>query len=370
MPDTDDKTPRFAQNDTGLRLTGRWTLAEIGRDFASLQAALAALPPTPDWDLSAVTAMDSAGALLLWQVWGNALPAGLKLGGEQEPLFARLSRFPPIPARQRRPLAFLDILGGFISETALDLWGLLLLWGGVLLETGRGLRHPGTFPWREISATVVKTGPSSLPILSLIGFLIGVVISFQSAPTLATYGANIYIINISGLSLLRELGPLITAVILAGRSGSAFTAQIGGMQLTEELDALRTFGVSPIRRLILPKIIGLGLVMPLLVLWTDFVGLLGAMLVAKDELGIGYSFFLQQMPAVVPSFNLWLGLAKGAIFGVLVAWVAGFYGLKIQANTESLSRETTNSVVLAITLVIVIDAVLAMIFANTGISVQ
>lgn len=370
MPDTDDKTPRFAQSDTGLRLTGRWTLAEIGRDFASLKAALAAVPPTLRWDLSAVAAMDSAGALLLWQAWGNTLPTGLVLGEEQKPLFARLSQFPPIPARRRHPLAFLDALGVFLIETALDLWGLLLLWGGVLLETGRGLRHPATFPWREISATVVKTGPSSLPILGLIGFLIGVVISFQSAPTLAAYGANIYIINISGLSLLRELGPLITAVILAGRSGSAFTAQIGGMQLTEELDALRTFGVSPIRRLILPKIIGLGLVMPLLVLWTDFVALLGAMLVAKSELGIGYSLFLQQMPTVVPSFNLWLGLAKGAIFGVLVAWVAGFYGLKVQANTESLSRETTNSVVLAITLVIIIDAVLAMIFANTGGSVQ
>jgi phospholipid/cholesterol/gamma-HCH transport system permease protein len=110
--------------------------------------------------------------------------------------------------------------------------------------------------------------------------------------------------------------------------------------------------------------------MPLLVLWTDFVALLGAMLVAKSELGIGYALFLQQMPTVVPSFNLWLGLVKGAIFGVLVAWVAGFYGLKVQANTESLSRETTNSVVLAITLVIIIDAVLAMIFANTGGSVQ
>ena len=140
------------------------------------------------------------------------------------------------------------------------------------------------------------------------------------------------------------------------------------MCVTEELDALRTFGIPPIRRLILPKVIALALVMPLLVLWTDVVGLFGAMLVAKVELGIGTTFFIQQMPIAVPSFNLWLGIAKGAIFGVLIAWIAGFHGLKVKPNTTSLSRETTNSVVVSITLVILIDAILALVFSNTGIT--
>ncbi|QLK41444.1 ABC transporter permease [Acidithiobacillus ferrooxidans] len=360
--------PRWECDDGTLRLSGRWTLRRLGGRFAAQEAALRNISPEVCWDLSAVEVLDSAGALLLWRAWGNHLPNNIRMADQHHSIFARLADIQPVAARPRHPWHFLDQLGAFLIETGRDRWGLFLLMGALLLEFGRGLRHPRSFPWREISATIVNTGPNSLPILTLIGFLIGVVISFQSASTLAQYGANIYIINIAGLSILREFGPLITAIILSGRSGSAFTAQIGGMCVTEELDALRTFGIPPIRRLILPKVIGLALVMPLLVLWTDMVGLYGAMLVAKLELGISNRFFIQQMPVVVPSFNLWLGVVKGALFGILIAWIAGFHGLKVKPNTTSLSRETTNSVVMSITVMILIDAILALVFANTGIS--
>ncbi len=362
------RNPHWEHDGQTLHLSGRWTLRRLGGNFASLEQALRQVDPESLWDLSAIEALDSAGALLLWQAWGNQLPARLQMEDAHHRIFARLAQIQPITAPPRRPWQFLDQLGGFLIETAHDLWGLFLLMGALLLEFGRGLRRPRSFPWREISATIVNTGPGSLPILTVIGFLIGVVISFQSASTLATYGANIYIINIAGLSILREFGPLITAIILSGRSGSAFTAQIGAMCVTEELDALRTFGIPPIRRLILPKVIALALVVPLLVLWTDLVGLFGAMLVAKTDLGISMRFFIQQMPMAVPSFNLWLGIAKGALFGILIAWIAGFHGLKAKPNTTSLSRETTNSVVVSITLVILIDALLALVFANTGIT--
>ena len=362
------RNPHWEHDGQTLHLSGRWTLRRLGGNVATLERALRQVDPELLWDLSAIEALDSAGALLLWQAWGNQLPAHLQMEDAHHRIFARLAQIQPITAPPRRPWQFLDQLGGFLIETAHDLWGLFLLMGALLLEFGRGLRHPRGFPWREISATIVNTGPGSLPILTVIGFLIGVVISFQSASTLATYGANIYIINIAGLSILREFGPLITAIILSGRSGSAFTAQIGAMCVTEELDALRTFGIPPIRRLILPKVIALALVVPLLVLWTDLVGLFGAMLVAKTDLGISMRLFVQQMPVAVPSFNLWLGIAKGALFGILIAWIAGFHGLKAKPNTTSLSRETTNSVVVSITLVILIDALLALVFAHTGIT--
>ena len=368
MTESKPQQPNWERDGQTLRLSGRWTLRRLGGNFAAQEAALRNLGPEILWDLTAIEALDSAGALLLWQAWGRQLPENIRMEDQQHRIFARLAQIQPITTPPHRPWHFLDQLGTSLIETGRDLWGLFLLLGALLLECGRGLRHPRSFPWREISATVVNTGPNSLPILTLIGFLIGVVISFQSASTLAQYGANIYIVNIAGLSILREFGPLITAIILSGRSGSAFTAQIGGMCVTEELDALRTFGIPPIRRLILPKVIALALVMPLLVLWTDVVGLLGAMLVAKLELNIGTTFFIQQMPIAVRSFNLWLGIAKGAIFGVLIAWIAGFHGLKVQPNTTSLSRETTNSVVVSITLVILIDAILALIFSNTGIT--
>lgn len=366
MMESNAQQPNWERDGQTLRLSGRWTLRRLGGNFAAQEAALRNITPEILWDLSAIEALDSAGGLLLWQVWGSQLPEKIRMEDQHRSIFARLAQIPPVTAPPRRSWQFLDQLGAFLVETGYDLWGLFLLMGALLLEFGRGLRHPRSFPWREISATIVNTGPNSLPILTLIGFLIGVVISFQSASTLAQYGANIYIINIAGLSILREFGPLITAIILSGRSGSAFTAQIGAMCVTEELDALRTFGIPPIRRLILPKVIALALVVPLLVLWTDMVGLFGAMLVAKMELGISTGFFIEQMPVVVPSFNLWLGIAKGAIFGILIAWIAGFHGLKVKPNTTSLSRETTSSVVVSITLVILIDAALAMVFANTG----
>ncbi|MDX5935243.1 ABC transporter permease [Acidithiobacillus thiooxidans] len=368
MTDHNPQQPRWQLQEQTITLSGRWTLRRLGGSFARQQKMLGNIHADLLWDLRNLEALDSAGALLLWQVWGNRFPEKIQLNDLHQAIFTRLADLQPLTHPPRRPFQILDALGAFLVETGGDLWGIFLLMGALLLEFGRGLRHPRSFPWREISATIVSTGPSSLPILTLIGFLIGVVISFQSASTLAQYGANIYIVNIAGLSILREFGPLITAIILSGRSGSAFTAQIGAMRVTEELDALRTFGIPPIRRLVLPKVIALALVVPLLVLWTDMVGIFGAMLVAKANLGISYHFFIQEMPVAVPSFNLWLGIIKGAVFGILIAWIAGFHGLKVKPNTTSLSRETTNSVVFSITLVILIDAILALVFANTGIS--
>ncbi len=221
-------------------------------------------------------------------------------------------------------------------------------------------------PWAEISRAIYDAGVRALGITALVGFLIGIVLSYLSALQLKMFGAEIYIINILGLSIIRELGPLLAAILVAGRSGSAMTAQIGIMRVTEELDALSAMGISHSLRLVLPKVFALAVAMPLLSVWTSSMALCGGMFSAQDTLDINYQQFFQRLPDAVPLSNVLIGLGKSMVFGLVIALVACYYGFRIQPNTVSLGNQTTNSVVAAITLVIMIDAVFAILFMNTG----
>ncbi|MEW6611728.1 MAG: MlaE family ABC transporter permease [Pseudomonadota bacterium] len=354
-----------------LLLHGAWNLQGIGRHMQQLRSELGRLAGQNrlDWDLRAVDALDTAGALLLWRAWGARLPSRTELSSEQRAIFERLEALPALPPPASQPLNWrlpLEAVGRTAMRIGRQGVDALALLGYFLLDLLHVLRRPGLMPWRETSATLYKSGPQALGIIGLVGFSIGVVVSYQSALTLAAYGANIYIVNLLGLSILRELGPLMAAVILAGRSGSAFTAQLGVMRVTQEIDALETFGVSPTLRLILPKVVALALALPLLVLWADAIAILGGMIIAKYQLGIGYPVFLARLPQVVPQVNFWIGIGKGVLFGAIIALVASFYGLKTKPNTESLSRETTNSVVMSVTLVILIDALIAFLLSDVG----
>jgi phospholipid/cholesterol/gamma-HCH transport system permease protein len=192
------------------------------------------------------------------------------------------------------------------------------------------------------------------------------VVSYLSSLQLRTFGASIYIINILGLSVIRELGPLLAAILVAGRSGSSMTARIGVMRVTQELDALAAMGISHSMRLILPKVVALTIAMPLLVVWTDVIALIGGAISANLELDINLSQFALKLPAAVPVMNFYIGLLKGAVFGLFIAIVACHFGLRIKPDTESLGNETTNSVVASITLVILLDAVFAILFRGVG----
>ena len=192
-------------------------------------------------------------------------------------------------------------------------------------------------------------------------------LSYLTGEQLRTYGAEIFIINLLGVSIIRELGPVLAAILIAGRSGSVMTAQLGVMRVTEELDAMQVMGIPHTVRLILPKMIALAIAMPLIILWTDTVALFGGMMAAQVQLGLDYRFFLSALPEAVPLANLWLGLGKGVVFGLLVALVACHFGLRIEANTESLGQGTTSSVVTAITVVIIVDAVFAVMFSSVGV---
>jgi phospholipid/cholesterol/gamma-HCH transport system permease protein len=353
-----------------LQLTGTWNLRGI-KTLLSNSSRLKKYSAIPDlhWDLLHIDALDSAGALLLWRAWGKQRVRNLTLRPEHETLFEHLDKVPE-PGRLSKqwgllsPVVFLGKQALLLKDHALSF---IALFGQLVLDIAYLARHPGLIPWREISANVFRTGAQALAITGLVGLLIGVVLSFLFSKQLRVFGADIYIIDILGISIFRELGPVLAAILVAGRSGSSMTAQLGVMRVTQELDALSVMGISHSIRLILPKVIALSIVLPLLVLWVDAIALLGGALAAKAQLGIGVGFFMSKLPDAVPIANVWLGVSKGFVFGLLIAMMACHFGLRILPNTESLGTGTTNSVVTSITVVLIVDAIFAVLFSDIGI---
>lgn len=355
------------ENGECIALQGFWNLRGLAMtpDLRSKTRAYAT--GNISWDLSGIEAMDSAGALILWQAWGEHVPERIILRPEQERLFLRLQRRsipapPTMPMRAPILLRATRTMIGFASQFLT--WVALL--GQFIMDLLYLVRHPLVIPWKEISATIHETGGRALGITALVGFLIGIVVSYLSSLQLRTFGAAIYIVNILGLSIIRELGPLLAAILVAGRSGSAMTASLGVMRVTQELDALAAMGISQSQRLILPKVVALCIAMPLLVVWTDMIALIGGALAANMELEISMHQFMLKLPGAVPVANFFIGLAKGSVFGLFIALVACHFGLRIKPDTESLGKETTNSVVASITLVILLDAVFAIVFKGVG----
>lgn len=352
-----------------LHLAGDWTLCALRRDLPRLRTQLADLAKEVSWDLSEVDRLDSFGALLVWNAWGRRWPARLTLPEGLRPAIEAVARAVAVEwprVRRWRPDDALVDLGQTnfrFVRAGLDFLALL---GQLVLDWGRLLFQPAGWPLKEFSANLFRVGAQAMPVAGLVGFLIGVVLSYLSALQLKTFGADIYIVNILGLGIIRELGPVLVSVLVAGRSGSAMTAQFGVMRVTEEIDALAVMGISRHVRLVLPKVLALALAMPLLVVWTSALALFGGMVAANLELGLSLGFFVEALPKAVPIANLYIGLAKGVAFGLLISLVACHFGLKVKPNTESLSANTTSSVVSSITLVILVDAVFAIATRSIG----
>lgn len=346
--------------------SGQWTLAAVADRFTAMEQDIATAAATArSWDLSGIAAIDAAGAVLLWRGWGHRRPAGLLLRPEHEAVFGALAAAPLAPPKAARPhhlgrpwrtlLAAADhaiAATRLLGQLALDLLG----W----------LRDPRQIAGREVSANLYRAGAQSLPITGLVGFLVGLTLAFLTSRQLKAFGADVFIVNILGISVWRELGPMLAAILIAGRSGSSMTAQLGVMRVTQELDALSVMGISHTARLVLPKVVALALALPLVTLWTCALMLAGGMLAAKAQLGMDPWQFLRALPAAVPVSNLALGLCKAAGFGALVALVACHFGLRVRPDTESLAAGTTASVVSAITAVIMLDAMVAVMFSDLG----
>ena len=355
-----------------VRLGGDWTLVSLPESTEALIALEAQLKvlaaDSVHWRLDGVNRIDSTGALLLWRAWGRRWPTQIEIPEQHRPVLARVGALPaedslPAPVRRANPVVW---LGEQVLAAVRHLRDFIALIGQVILDIGWLFAHPRELPLREFSATLYKSGALALPVTALVGFLIGIVLSYLSSLQLKLFGAEIFIVNILGMSIIRELGPVLVAVLVAGRSGSAMTAQIGVMRVTEEIDALATMGVSRSLRLVLPKVMALALAMPLLVVWCSAAGILGGLVAANLQLDLSWGFFWETLPRVVPLPNLWIGLSKGFVFGLLIGLIACHFGLRVRPNTESLSTKTTSSVVSSITVVILADAVFAIFTRNVG----
>jgi len=361
---------RAADGTSTVELSGAWDIRALEARAKVLRGRLREVAAAGvRWDLSRVQRLDHIGALLIWQAWGKRRPVDLLMAPALEVFFNNLAapRGGEVPPR-RDPLALVKVLGRRMLLAIEHTIGIVQLFGQVLIDSATLLRHPSRGPWREISASLYRVGGQAMGITAMVGFLIGIVLSYLSSEQLKAVGANVFIVNILGIGIIRELGPVITAVLVAGRSGSSITAQLGVMRVTEELDALSVMGIPHTVRLILPKIIALAIALPLLILWTSGIALIGGSIAASMELGISVHSFLTSLPLAVPTVNLWLGVGKGVIFGILIALTACHFGLRVQPNTESLGVGTTNSVVTSITVVIIADAIFAVIFADIGIA--
>ena len=370
----DDSPPRIEVQDTPqgplLVAQGAWTASNLttAAAWGALTAQFKTLP-TGRWSVAQLEKLDYLGAQVLWTQWQHRLPDGLELSPEQHLMFAAVGKFTVKlpPARQNAWYEPVLVLGGRLLSMLDHVKGLLRLLGQLVLDMLRLVRRPNQGPWRDFSGHLYHFGATALPITALVGFLIGVVLAYLISQQLRQFGADAFIVNILGISLIRELGPVLAAILIAGRSGSAITAQIGVMRVTEELDAMRVMGIARGFRLVMPRALALALVMPLISVWTTLAALVGGMLAADISMDVTPAFFINSLPAAVKVSNLVLATAKSTVFGLLIALVGCHYGLRIKPNTESLGQGTTASVVTSITVVILVDALFAVLFRSVGI---
>ncbi len=354
-----------------LTCAGAWTVDGV----AVLESALSklAVPKQSHWllDGSGLTLLDTVGAWLLHRTCEQIRQAGatVELRGvrsEHAALLALIEAQGGVTVPAAPAIPFLERIGHGSVSRVQQLLGFLSFVGETALAFFSAMRHPSRIRCRELFHNLQMAGFDALPIAGLLSFLMGVVIAYQGATQLARYGANIFIADLVGLSILRELAPLMTAIIIAGRSGSAYTAQIGTMMVTEEVDALRTIGIAPMDLLVLPKLLALMLALPLLTVYADIMGVLGGMVIAKIQLGVGFNDFLERFADAVSLSSYLVGIGKAPVFAALIALVGCFQGFQVGGSADSVGRQTTLSVVQGIFLVIVADAVFSVAFSILG----
>jgi phospholipid/cholesterol/gamma-HCH transport system permease protein len=353
---------------------GDWrvtTAAELDRRLRAIQ-----MPSGKQvtLDLKGIERLDTSGAWLLLRTEHNLKARGngvdiRDLRANLAPLFNQVRTGGMVaPARHPRPAH--HTIAGFlarIGEISLGLIAravrLLAFFGVICLAAGRVLVRPRRLRITALVAQMEQTGVNAVPIVGLLSFLVGVVIAYQGADQLRRFGAEIYTVNLLGVGVLRELGVLMAAIIIAGRSGSAFTAQLGTMRVNEEIDALRTIGLDPVELLVLPRMFGLMLTLPMLALCANLFGLLGGCLMAWFTLDITPPQFTRQLQASLYPWTFWIGLIKAPFFAFIIALVGCYEGFQVARSAESVGRQTTLSVVESIFLVIVADAAFSMVFS-------
>lgn len=352
---------------TIVALSGPLVIASIGR----LDRKLRALDqPVKAVDLSNTQDIDTVGA---WTVWRFARDHDARITGASEQAGKLLdvvrgaqSDAAVVPPRGPIWTRVLGDIGLTVTNLGHGIGRIVAFLGAAVASFGAVLLHPRRFRIRALVRQMELVGVNSLFIIGLMSFLVGVVIAQQGAVQLAQFGAETLTINLVGRITLRELGVLMTSIMVAGRSGSAFAAQLGTMKLTEEIDAMRTIGVSPMEALVLPRILAAVLMMPLLGFYASVVAIIGGATISHFTLGIPFMTFLARIQEVVPIYDLYVGLIKAPVFGLIVALTGCYQGMQVKGNAEEVGLRTTQAVVQAIFMVIVLDAVFAVFFTELG----
>ena len=371
-----------SQNTDGsiiLTSTGDWTVASL-HDLATKLLSLLDhySNQTVQWDIANIGEIDSAGMMLFLHYHdlliakncvvtiSGATANNLRLS---QLLREHIDKKLAVDTKKESPQLFLPLykLGKLTSDFFHELLLFFSFFGEATTVFIKSLRHPSSIRFGAIIKNIEECGVRAIPIIILTSFLIGVVITYQGAVQLEKFGANIFIVEMIGISLTRELAPLITAIVVAGRTGSAYTAQLGVMKITEEMDAMRTMGFNPHHFLVIPRILALMIALPLLVFLADIVGIFAGMIISEVHLQLSFSEFFHRLQNVLAVKHVWIGLIKAPFFAFLIGIISCFRGFQVEKNTESIGRYTTISVVNAIFLVIACDAVFSVILTEMGI---
>jgi phospholipid/cholesterol/gamma-HCH transport system permease protein len=349
------------------RVAGALTITRA----ATTQREIDALPDPLTIDLSKIDRMDTVGA---WVVYRTVRDRGARIIGasrDEVSLLKQVKEF-DAPAKVHAEdrggfFGALNELGEWVAEAGTTMVGLVGFFGGVLIGFANVIRRPARrFRLNAVVQRFDVVGVRALGIIGLMSFLIGIVIAQQGAVQLAQFGAEVYTINLIGRITVRELGVLMTAIMVAGRSGSSFAAQLGTMKITEEIDAMRTIGVSPIEALVLPRMMASIVMMPLLGFWAILTALLGGGIFVWLDLGYPPATYIQRLQEVIPMTDLWIALIKAPVFGFIIALSGCFQGMLVEGDSEQVGSRTTTAVVQSIFLVIVLDSVFAVFFSSIG----
>ncbi len=356
---------------------GRWTITESARLDQQLRTLDAGPGDAITMDAGAVEKLDSTGAWLLLRTQRALEKTGRKVGAVQVPeryasLMANLDR--DDKKQQSHPLPRMSPwryrlyrIGKATVEAGRQGWRMLGYLGRVTAETGEMIAARKNLRFAAMAVQVEETGISALPIVGLLAFLIGIVLAYQGADQLKRFGAEIFTINLLGVGVLREIGGLITAIIVAGRSGSAFTAHLGSMRVNQEIDAMQTMGLNTVDTLVLPRVIGLVISLPLLTFYANIMALIGGAMMCYFDLGITIPVFLRQLNQAVDVGTLMVGLVKAPVFAFVIALVGCYEGFQVERNAASVGQLTTRSVVESVFLVIVLDAAFSVMFSVLGV---
>jgi len=356
-----------------LLLTGRLDANTTGRLWREAQHIFEQSKPIRVViDASEVSYCDGAGVAFIVKLQQYQARTGgdVTIHGLQEEfrrllgIYGQISIDPP-PGRRREPLSVVEQVGHAALGVWQDVQTLLTFVGELTVTLLRAARHPRLVRWSDAWLTAERAGVDALPIIALIGFLLGLILAFQSAIPMRRFGAEIFVANLIGVSMLREMGPLITAIILAGRSGSAFAAELGTMKVREEIDALTTMGLEPVRFLVVPRVLAAVTMTPFLAVFANLFGLIGGAVVMRS-LGFPLVSYVNQIVSAVTVSDLLGGLFKSLVYGIVVAGIGCLRGLQTTTGASAVGQSTTSAVVSGIVLIAIVDGVFAVVYYALG----